>query len=434
VRPTMRSIRAILRDQRGAAIVLVMGAMLAVLAATALAVDVGMLLTAETEAQRAADAAALAGASAFIDDPGNAESAAKARAQEFGELHSVRNQTVSIVSDEDVQVDLVNFRVDVTVRRISSRSNPVPTFFARVFGVDEVDVQAHAAAEAVPANAVGCLTPWALADMWEDTWPGGDPGKFDYDDADRSDTPTPGDEFDNYCPCAREEIAPYDLIVEPSYPYVPLVCSTGAPDRCTGFGSDIRDSDGSGHTEDVGRLLTLKPGNPAQSWSPGWFMAWRPPGDAGGSDYRENIINCIDDQMFDTNSIVPVDTEQGNMIGPTVQGVTERIGGDPHSWQTGCTTGVTECVIGPGPCGGTAPGAVACTGYEERLITVPLMDPTEVMRNGLTEIQFRGFMRIFLNNPSGNDMTGHILGVGGTSGDTGDDDTGAIPLYLRLID
>lgn len=424
MRPTIRSIRAILRDQRGAAIALLMGAMLATLAVMALAVDVGKLLTAETEAQRAADAAALAGASAFIDDPGNAVATGRARAKEFAEVHTVRNQNVSIVADADVQVDVPNLRVDVTVRHISARSNPIPTFFARVFGIDEVDVQAHAAAEAFPADQIGCLTPWALADLWVDDMVGGQPGEFDYDDADRSDTPTTGDDFDNYCPCAREGDG-LSIVADPDYPYIPLVCQPVGPgNKCTGFGSDIRGGD-------VGMELVLKPGNPHQAWSPGWFMAWRPPGDAGGSDYRENIINCIDEQMFDTGSIVPVDTEQGNMIGPTIQGVEERIGGDPHYWASGCTDG-TSCIRGPG-CG--ASGQPECSGYEERMITVPLMDPTEVMRNGLTEIQFRGFMRLFLDDPQGNDIIGHVLGVGGTSGSAGDDaGTGAIPLDIRLIE
>jgi hypothetical protein len=405
-----------------------MGGMLAVLAGAAIAIDIGMLLTAKTEAQRAADSAALAGASAFIDDPVNADPIARARAEDYGERHSVRGQNVVVVPAEDVQVDLTNFRVDVTVRHIGARSNPVSTFFARVFGVTGVDVQAHAAAEAVPANAVGCLTPWALADLWQDDWAGGDPGEYDYDDADRSDTPTSGDEFDNYCPCARDGDG-LAITSDDDYQFNGLVCTAGADGtgpggKCTGFGSDIRGGD-------VGMELLLKPGNPNQSWSPGWFMAWRPPGDAGGSDYRSNIVNCIDEQMFDTGSIVPVDTEQGNMIGPTVQGVTERIAGDPHSWLPGCTDGIS-CVIGPGCGQGDQP---VCSGFEERLITVPLMDPTEVMRNGLTEIQFRGFMRLFLDDPQGNDMYGHVLGVGGTSGSAGDDDgTGAIPLYIRLID
>ena len=70
------------------------------------------------------------------------------------------------------------------------------------------------------------------------------------------------------------------------------------------------------------------------------------------------------------------------------------------------------------------------------MITVPLMDPTEVMRNGMTEIQFRGFMRLFLDDPSGNNITGHILGLGGAAGSGGIDPegTGALPLILHLIE
>jgi hypothetical protein len=53
----------------------------------------------------------------------------------------------------------------------------------------------------------------------------------------------------------------------------------------------------------------------------------------------------------------------------------------------------------------------------------------------MTEIQFRGFMRIFLDNPSGNNITGHILGLGGVPGGGGlTVDSGALPLYLRLVE
>jgi hypothetical protein len=339
---------------------------------------------------------------------------------------------VDIVPAEDVEVDLANYRVDVTVRHIASRANPIPTFFARVFGVINVNVQAHAAAEAVPANSVGCLTPWAVGDLWDDSWGDGDPGRFDYDDADRSNTPTFGDTFDNYCPCARN--ADGDIVVDNAYltnGYGSYVC-TDTSGGCTGYGSNFRND---GYTNDVGRPITLKPGNPAQAWSPGWFMAWRPPENMGGADYRENIINCIDEDMFDTGSIVPIDTEPGNMIGPTIQGVEERIGSDPHYWLPGCNGGLGECVYShTSSCGGTADPCPE-QDYSERLLTVPLMDPSEVMRNGLTEIQFRGFMRVFLDNPGSNDITAHIVGLGGAAGSGGNTgDTGAIPLYIRLID
>lgn len=422
------------RCDKGAAFILVALSMVAVVSAVAIAVDIGMLVTARTAAQRAADSAALAGASAFIDDAENASTLAPARAEDYAERHNVGTQTVNLVPAEDVEVLLAERKVRVTVRHLRTRNNAIQTFFARVFGIDLVDVQAMAAAEAVPADQVGCLAPWAVGDAWDDNWPSGptEPDEFDYDDPDRSDTPTPGDSFDNYCPCARDD-SNGNITVDQDYinnGYGNIVCwdqSTG----CTGYGSEFRDNDGMGIQNDVGRMLTLKPGNPAQSWSPGWFMAWRPPGDSGGNDYRQNIIDCIDGQAFSDNSIVPVDTEQGNMIGPTVQGVEERIGDDQHEWRDGCVGG-TECIQGP-ECGYGTYGE--CTDYSRRLIIVPLMDPSEHMRNGLTEIQFRGFMRLFLNDPQGNDITGHILGLGGAAGDGGlDTDTGALPLYLRLVE
>ncbi|MGH2394838.1 MAG: pilus assembly protein TadG-related protein, partial [Candidatus Limnocylindria bacterium] len=54
-------------DERGSTIVFVSLAMAALLSIVALAVDVGMLYTARGEAQRAADAAALAGAGWLIN-------------------------------------------------------------------------------------------------------------------------------------------------------------------------------------------------------------------------------------------------------------------------------------------------------------------------------------------------------------------------------
>jgi len=400
--------------------------MVAMLGFAALAIDVGFLLNARTEAQRTADAMALAAASAFIDDMENAETLAASRAA----VYAANNPVSGVIADfdpaTDMQIWLTEKKVRVVANFLTERGNPMPTYFAKILGIREANVRTIATAEAYPASAVGCLTPWAVADMWENTYDADD--EFDYDDDDRSDTPTAGDSFDDYCPCSRD--ADGNPIADLDYEFLGLVCQNTA--RCTGYGSDYRDSDGGGYQNDVGRILTLKPGNPHQAWSPGWFMAWRPPENAGGADYRENIITCIDEQMFDTGDIVPIDTEPGNMIGPTVQGVEERIGTDPHYWEPGCTDGLT-CVRGPGSCG--VEGYPECSGYDQRLITVPLMDPTEVMRNGLTEIQFRGFMRMFLDDPNGNDITGHILGLGGAAGSAGTtEDTGALPLYLRLIE
>ena len=420
------------RNERGAVLAIVAGAMIFICGMAALAIDVGHALSARTGAQRTADAMALAAASAFIDDPQNAEPLAELRATEYAQNNPVYGVSAAFDPATDMQIDLAEKRVRVWAHFTEARGNPMRTFFARVLGIDDVDIVAMAAAEATRADRVGCLTPWAVGDLWQDTYTGPKTSvdKFDYDDADKSATPTEGDTFDNYCPCATTEDG--EIIIDPEYltnGYGQYVCNPSlSGGECTGYGSQLRD-DGT-YQNDVGRVLTLKPGNPAQSWSPGWFMAWRPPDNMGGADYRENIIRCIDESLFDTNSIVPVDTEQGNMIGPTIQGVEERIGDDQHYWQPGCIGG-TQCVRGP-----TCPDG-GCTDFSRRLVTVPLMDPTEVMRNGLTEIQFRGFMRLFLDTPSSNDITGHILGLGGAAGAAGEEDeggAGALPLVLRLVE
>ncbi|MGD2047794.1 MAG: pilus assembly protein TadG-related protein, partial [Gemmatimonadota bacterium] len=54
-------------DERGSVTVIVVAAMAALLAMLALGIDLGGLFNARSEAQRAADAAALAGASAFLE-------------------------------------------------------------------------------------------------------------------------------------------------------------------------------------------------------------------------------------------------------------------------------------------------------------------------------------------------------------------------------
>lgn len=414
MRMTGSMIREILSDQRGAAIVLVVGSMLVVLAVTALAVDIGKLVTAKGEAQRAADSGALAAASAFIDDPDNAEVVAKARAKQFSELHAVRGQTVIIMPDADVQVDLPNLRVDVTVRQVSTRSNPIPTFFARVFGVDEVDVQAHAAAEAYPAGDIGCLLPLALPDMWDDTLSN---DKWEWDDLDKDKALTPGvDEYEPYRACSLD----------------PDDATKFIPPDCTGWGGPWRNCPGPNfscspnpYKNDVGRPVTLKPGNPQQAMEPGWFFPWRPVGDTGGDDYRENIQLCIDPTgLFDEGGeFVDVNIEPGNMIGPTLQGFEDRIGGDTNYWQDGCTGG-TSCIL---PAGASYGGP--------RMVVVPLFDPTTILKSGMQPVKFTGFARLFINEVTNKDVEANWLRVGGSAGTNGEDGSASgVPLALRLIE
>lgn len=154
------SFRRVMRDRRGATLALVALSSAAMLAMCALAIDLGMLFNSRAEAQRAADSAALAGASAYLDfpTPFQAVAEADARAVDYATRNAVRR--LGVQADEvTVDVRPAEWQVEVQVRRES-----VPTVFARVFGVDHVPIGARAVAEAAPAGVARCMKPFAYSD------------------------------------------------------------------------------------------------------------------------------------------------------------------------------------------------------------------------------------------------------------------------------
>ena len=96
-----RRLQARLRDDRGSAVILAAVAMTALLSVVALAVDVGMLYTARGEAQRVADAAALAGAAGFIEEPKSPEPRARTLALDYASQNSVREQMVVLLEEDE---------------------------------------------------------------------------------------------------------------------------------------------------------------------------------------------------------------------------------------------------------------------------------------------------------------------------------------------
>jgi hypothetical protein len=164
--------RAILADQRGMAFVLVAISLLAVVSSAAIAIDIGLLLTARTESQRAAESAALAGAGWLLAAPTD-EPGAREMTKEFALKNTVRGKPV-VLLDEDIDVILDSAKVRARVNNVESRGTAITTFFARVFGVGRVNVRTLAAAWAAPADELettnaDCPLPIALMDKWNDT-------------------------------------------------------------------------------------------------------------------------------------------------------------------------------------------------------------------------------------------------------------------------
>ena len=186
------------KNQQGVIITLVAVFMLFVIGAmAALSIDVVTLYTARSEAQLAADAAALAGArvlanSGMTSDPtggliAGAETLASAVALQVGQQSQVGGRNLVAANGEVVVVGFSGTATNPCPAANPAQTNPcitvhvqrtdLPTFFARIWGTTKVTVTASATAEAYNpsgANALGgpmppvapiCVKPWLLPNM-----------------------------------------------------------------------------------------------------------------------------------------------------------------------------------------------------------------------------------------------------------------------------
>jgi hypothetical protein len=155
----------------------------------ALAIDLGVLYTAATDAQAVADAAALAGASAWRDTQ-NRDAAVAAAVQIagknaiLGQPYRVDVNKDIVVGSWDTQSQTVvpwdetrgDFAIQVTARRTEhSPSGPVPTFFARVFGRQAMNVSRTAVAgldvDAIPRPPVQMMLVQDGTSSFQEAWP-----------------------------------------------------------------------------------------------------------------------------------------------------------------------------------------------------------------------------------------------------------------------
>ncbi len=366
------------RNERGAVAVVVALGMTAFLGMAAVAIDLGQMMNVRAESQRVADLAALAGAAAFLQNTPNVVQVATVNAQTFAAQNTVNKIPVTLPAS-DVIVDIPNERVRVWVRHTAATGNPISTIFARILGVNRVDVQTTAVAEASPANGVNCLLPLALPDRWQEN--GGNPNFYD-----------PG--IDNYIPWDPDN---------PAAPY-------------TGWSES-----------DIGTVIVIKHNNGPGWANPSWYYAWRPPGQQGGNDYRNNLANCVDPTLvFYIGQVVP--TEPGNMVGPTRQGIRDAISQDPNAaWNFNL-----NCVTDQGQSGSSNPAF--CRG-SPRLRPMPMFDPTQAPDPGQKPFTFTNFAGVFLQGVQGQNVMAVFAGyaaVSAASGGSGN--TGPAVKILRLVE
>jgi Flp pilus assembly protein TadG len=171
--------------ERGVTIPLVALFIVVLFAMAALAVDLGIVYTARTSAQHAADAAALAGAWTFMNPsptPGAAVVTAQQAATTVAAQNKIMGQAVTIDAS-NVAVDAATQRVTVTVPRTGV--NGITTFFARAIGWNSVNVSVKATAEAgTSGTSSQCLKPMFIPNTFTsplDPAPANDLGQVLFD-------------------------------------------------------------------------------------------------------------------------------------------------------------------------------------------------------------------------------------------------------------
>jgi hypothetical protein len=378
----------LVHDERGISLILVSVGLTGFLAATTIAIDVGMMMTARSQAQNAADGGALAGATALVFNsmsdrtptgPAVTSAISTAQANKVMEASpSVQPSDVTFPNDPSGNPT----RVAVAVFRTTARGNAIPTFLGGMFGVPTADIGASATAEASPANAETCVKPFTIPDKWREV----------------TDPPwTPASTFDLYDGKGKPLANP-DVYIGPS-----------DPTNYTGYNAD----------RDRGLEIVLKANNGNKITS-SFYNPYDLPGSVGANDYRNNIASC-NSATLDVGQTVP--PENGNMVGPTAQGTQALIDQDPNAyWDTTC-----NCVKGS-----------AFGGRSPRIVIIPVYDPV-VFANGPQhgkniDLQIVNFVGFFIEPMQAGQVTGRITPVLGLlDGNAGPAPAAAFPMAIRLV-
>jgi Flp pilus assembly protein TadG len=405
------------RDERGVTLVVMAVMIIMTLGMSALAIDYGMIKSAKAEAQRAVDAAALAGASAFqISDPAiDKEALAEARARSFALKHTVHN---ALITDGEITVfpdDAVD-TVGVKWARADLR-----LWFASIFGSNTMGLTAHATAQAAESGHSTCLKPVGLPDMWNNA---------NNVTSGQGNSTTTEDVNGNHV---------WDFvdgnsngIVDPGE-MEPWTFNTGDvyDPPTTGYGTAYRDPYGSGYavkTSDYGRQVLLQTFDAnADRLVSSYFRTWADNANTRGVDSLAAAIRgerCLE-------ASVGVEYQQGNGGKEPLQLAWEYVINQDASahWDDASNTVI-----------GSSAGADWLTG-SARVVVVGLYNPTYANSPESNPIAFVNFAKIWIDQRpcSGadgmgnckNPITARFLGYveGGTGGPT----TGSLIKHLVLI-
>jgi Flp pilus assembly protein TadG len=324
--------------------------LIAFLGIAALCIDLGVLYTARTSAQHAADSAALAGAFTFVNSPGATQPAAAQQAAiAAAGTNKILGQNVTIGAG-DVAVDTTKRQVTVTVSRLGTSG--VNTFFGKAIGVSKVSVQVQAVAQAsASAGATRCLKPVYI----------------------------PNTIYSALSPDQACKVNPPQIIFDSNNNI-----STWAKDQNGGF-------------RFLAQCTFVRPTNPNGALAPSQFYSLD--FGSGASTYRDVWAKCLNEVGGASPGIVQcgdkVPVETGNMVGPTNQGVGDMIGNPPDTW------------LGPDPTTGVFKYQTS-TGVSDTSKSLATMAVWDNCHNTITSgkngqsAAIIGFLEVFVDGMSNN--------------------------------
>jgi Flp pilus assembly protein TadG len=378
-------------SERGAVLLHVAIGILVMIGLLTFVADWGVMWVARNQAQNSADAGALAGAVALaFDANGWTDRSETGPARQAGRQLAITNTVFGVAPDVVMATDVyftdqpadmcpadaggLTGCIRVDVYRNQARSNPLPSIFGRAFGITAHGVRATATARVAVADSSDCLKPWAIPDKWLD--------RYDVTPTIDVEQWTEDDRFETHSEGGQPTPLPNPDLYTPA--------SNNGP--------------GTGFTvaADLGTRVTLKQGGPSTSIEPGVFQPVRIPrfdgASQGGDEYRENIATCAGLPIGIGDVL---ESENGNMIGPTRQGVLDLIAQDPNAqWDPTSKSVINSCATATPSCG-----------RSPRIVAIPVYDTAtydSTRRQGLPTFTIVNILGFFIDQMQGNNVVGYL--------------------------
>jgi len=381
--------RRFLRKDKGNA--LIMAALSFAVLATfgVLTIDIGRILLTRNQLQNGADAAALAGAAVFCDNPATAtDDAAVQQAKLVGGANNALGlKGPEAISDMSVTVTHPNNGATNMVD-VETRSNTAQYFLRLLQGAVLKSGTAGATSDLVHARAaaacgatcgVSCVKPWSPPDRWDDVTPiPGYDGKYEqeqFTDTNGNGVYDPGEPYIDDNGNGKFDAEFYSPSLT-GYVPDPYPGNTFAPNGDLGLEITLEyQNGGAGPVASNYQPVDLPPinrGNPI----------------SGGNEFRNNIANCNQAEVFPGDWLA---TEPGAMVGPTNQGMRDLIAQDPNAYWDPITQSVQGSSFSISP----------------RIVLIPMYDPRTFPKNGRTSVQVTKVAAFFMEQMAGN---GQVLG------------------------